>query len=291
MTNPTHYTSWSQVPAGTYLTKTQLAQLDLPRRPGPLAATVDGFNYRGKNTTHELYRIDQSTPTTATPAQLAASRARATTDPHLCTDCGAHPDAQTTASDDSQRLCRTCHHIHRLRTLQQDMAARRASAARQAAQLLAAPLAVLHIDLVERGTTPSGTRRAPAAARAEAVDEHGTLLFRTVVRLVGPRAKGVPEDAEDPADAGPRIREALANRHILYWVGAGLSDLQAALRAAGTHDALPSGYNIRHDLRELVVAWRGDLDPTTGHPQPPVPPGRAGRMHYLLQQIAAPETR
>jgi hypothetical protein len=52
---------------------------------------------------------------------------------------------------------------------------------------------------------------------------------------------------------------------------------------------LPSGYDRRHEVRQMVMTWRGDLNPKTESPRVPIAPGRADRMLYLLQQIAAPD--
>ncbi|WP_369267949.1 hypothetical protein, partial [Streptomyces harbinensis] len=68
-----HFASWREVPDGVYATETQLKTMDLPRRPGPPAATVKGVDGIGRRTTITLYRIDQSVPTAATAAQLAAA--------------------------------------------------------------------------------------------------------------------------------------------------------------------------------------------------------------------------
>ncbi|MFE7112697.1 hypothetical protein ACFU98_37830 [Streptomyces sp. NPDC057575] len=54
----------------------------------------------------------------------------------------------------------------------------------------------------------------------------------------------------------------------------------------GTPWPAPTGYGRRHDLSQMTVAWRGDIDPKTGTPRLPVAPGRADRMLYLLHEMA-----
>jgi hypothetical protein len=265
-----------------------MAELELPRRPGPVAATVAGYDFRDKPAVIELYRIDQSTPSPATATQLAAARRRGDQpDKYLCTECGAHPELPVTVYQDGPRLCRACAHIRALRILQRDGAGRRAHTARRAAELLAGPLAVLHIELTERGTTPSGSRRPPSAARLAAVDGDGSELIDVTVRLVGPRSAGIPAGAVAPADAALPLRQALAGRRLLYWPGTGLSDLVIALRGAGWSDVVPQGYDVQRNLEEMTRLWRDEVDPRTLRPRVLVPPGRADRMLYLLRRIAA----
>lgn len=281
-----HYTSWAQVPAG-YMTKTQLLELDLPRRPGPVRATVEAYNWRGKRQTFDLFRVAESTPSPASARQLAARRTDGTPNPHLCSDCGAHPEQPATVYQDGRRLCRACQHIYALRVLQEDYARRAAYVSRGAAELLRVPLAVVHCELAERGTTASGSPRSPAAVRAEAVDEAGAGLLDVTVRLVGPRSKGIPEGAQAVDDVGQRIRDAFAGRRLLVWSGEGFNLLSGALRAAGWTDAIPTGYGAVRDLEDMAMHWRADFDHATRAPRRPVPPGRADRMLYLLQQIGA----
>ncbi|WP_435601306.1 hypothetical protein [Streptomyces sp. C10-9-1] len=281
-----HYNGWSAVPPGIYMTRTQLADLDLPRTPGPVAATVTGYNWRGKEDTFDLHRIDQSTPTSATPRQLAASRARSKQDPRTCTDCGAHTEHPCAPYADGALLCLACLHIHSLRASQQQAAISQAEARRTAAELLADPsLAVVHLSLTDRGLTPSGAQRSPSAVHLVAVDATNSTLIDTTVRLVGPRSKGIPESALAPEDAAGPVTAALDGRRVVHWDAASaLSELYRVLRAAGGEltPARP------RDLRTLTFAWRADLDPRTSMHRHITPPGRADRLLYLLQQIAAP---
>ncbi|WP_333770993.1 hypothetical protein [Streptomyces sp. IBSBF 2435] len=288
-TEPIRYAAWADVPANTFMTKTQLADLDLPRKPGSVAAVVDGYDYRDKKTTIELYRISESAPSPASARTLTAARARTGgPDPRRCTDCDARPELSCRAYQDGARRCQTCAHIHRLRVLQRGAADVRAHATQRAAELLADErLAVVHVDLTDRGTTPSGTRRSPSAARLTALDHTGKLLIETQVRLVRPRSDGIPAGAIAPADAALPLRAALADRKVLRWGWDALGPLTAALRTAGWSDVIPHGYGSTYDLHQLTAQWRGDLDPRTTQTRPVIEPGRADRMLYLLQQIAA----
>lgn len=284
---PVRYAAWSYVPTGTFMTKTQLADLDLPRRPGPVAALVDGYDYRDKKTTIELYRISESTPSPASARVLAAARARTETDPRRCSDCDARPQLPCREYQDGARRCQTCAHIHRLHILQQTAARSRAHATERAAELLASGrLAVVHVDLTDRGTTPAGTRRPPSAARLTALDHTGRLLTDTQIRLVGPRATGIPTGALAPEEAAEPLRTALADRPLVRWGWDTLGPLTTALRTAGHPDIIPTGYSSGCDLHQLTAQWRGDLDPRTTQPRPCINPDRADRMLYLLQQIA-----
>lgn len=286
-----HFESWSQVPTGVYLTRTQMRELDLPRVPGPVRATVTGYDWRDHKTQFDLHLISESTPSPASAAKLAAGRSGRPS-LHLCTDCGAHPDLAVTVYRDGDRLCRACAHIRHLRNLQAGAAPRAAHTAGRAQQLLSSPLAIVHTELVDRGTTPSGARRPPAAVRTTVIDQDGRPLTEACVRLVGPRSKGVPDDAQDPDDVGQQFRDAFDGRTVVTWPGTGWGDLTAGLRAAGWTTAVPSGYGTTADLKEMTWLWRADLDPTTGAHRAAVPPGRADLMLYLLLQMAAeaPET-
>lgn len=293
MTQPTddvrHFGSWANVPENTYLTKTQLAALDLPRRPGPLAAQVDGRDFRDKKTVIDLYRIDESTPSNASVHQLAAARARAKGDAHTCTSCGAHPERPCTLYQDDARLCHACELIRALTTVQREQAARRTSATEHAAEILADPrVTIAHADLVHRGTTASGTRRSPAAAHLTAIDTTGRKLIDVTVRLVGKRAAGVPDGALSLEDAAEPIRDALADRgSLLTWGTEAIEPIRRALYSRGWTGYLPAGYGAYRDLQMLTILWRGDIDPHTRRTRPAIAPGRADRMLYLLQQIAA----
>lgn len=281
--------SWSAVPDGTYLTKTQLAELDLPRRPGPIAASVEGRDFRDKKLTIDLYRIDESTPSPASVRQLAAARARTGgPDARQCSTCGAHPERALTVYKDGSRLCQACAHIRSLSSIQRTQMADRAHAAACAAEILADQrLVIVSTELIHRGNTPTGVRRSPAAARVTAVDASGHSVLDVTVRLVGKRAAGVPTGALAPEDAAEPIRDAVAGRVLLTWGAGTLDPIHQALHSRGWSEALPTGYGAYRDLQMLTIRWRADIDPRTCRVRGAIAPGRADRMLYLLQQIAA----
>lgn len=281
--------SWSAVPDGTYLTKTQLAGLDLPRRPGPLAATVEGRDFRDKKLTIDLYRVDESTPSPASVRQLTAARSRTGgPDTHRCSTCGAHPERPCVLYRDGARLCQACELVRDLSDVQRAQAADRAHAAGMAVEMLTdGRLAIVSTEFTHRGTTPSGTRRSPAAARLTAIDVTGRSLLDVTVRLVGKRTAGVPEGALAPEDAAVPVRDAIANRVLLTWGNDTLGPIRQALCSRGWSEALPTGYGAYRDLQMLTARWRSDVDPRTRRLRGAIAPGRADRMLYLLQQIAA----
>ncbi|WP_326693156.1 hypothetical protein OIE63_39175 (plasmid) [Streptomyces sp. NBC_01795] len=110
-----HFPTWRQVPEGVYATKTQLKGMDLPREPGPPAASVEGYDGLGRRTTPTLYRVDESEPTSASAAQLVAAHRRAGPAARECADCQARPERAPALSEDGP-LCPACWHIRTLRT-------------------------------------------------------------------------------------------------------------------------------------------------------------------------------
>jgi hypothetical protein len=282
-----HFPSWRDVPTGIYATETQLKTMDLPRRPGPPAATVQGYDGTGRRSVLTLYRVDQSEPTAASAAQLAAARRRADPAARVCADCGARPDRALIPSETHGRLCPVCWHIAGLRHRQAEARQDRDRATATAAGLLhpghTHPLTVLHIDYCDRGRTPSGTSRSPAAARITVLDATGDTLTAPVLRLVPARAKGVPADAGDPQTGAQQLKQLLADRTVVIWCPEDLDPLAAGLRTLTAPWPLPD--RQVHDLMSLTAAWRSEVTPDGDRPAP-VPPGRADRMLYLLRQIA-----
>ncbi|MEV7977254.1 hypothetical protein [Streptomyces sp. NPDC086519] len=95
----------------------QLKTINLPRQPGPPAATVDGQDGIGRKTTITLYRIDQSAPIASTAAQLEAARARSENSvrAQVCANRSARPDRASIATESYGALCPACWHIRGLR--------------------------------------------------------------------------------------------------------------------------------------------------------------------------------
>ncbi|MEU6357475.1 hypothetical protein ABZ896_50630 [Streptomyces sp. NPDC047072] len=288
-----HFPSWRDVPSGIYATAAQLKSMDLPRQPGPAAATVDGRDGIGRSTTITLYRIDQSAPTASTAAQLEAARARLENSvrARVCVDCGARPDRAPIATESYGALCPACWHIRGLRHRQEEAARERAGAVRTARSLLRIPqnrpLAVLHVDYTERGHTPAGTRRSPSAGKVTVLGANGLVIAEPLLRLVSTRAKGIPPGAGDPVSGSEVLAAILSQLTVLIWRYRDLDDLAAGLRSQGATWFLPADGHV-HEMALLASAWRGEVT-TEGDRPMAVAPGRADRMLYLLQQIADTE--
>ncbi|MEU2688922.1 hypothetical protein ABZ654_34600 [Streptomyces hygroscopicus] len=287
-----HFTPWRDVPTGIYATAAQLKTMDLPRQPGPPAATVDGQDGIGRRTTITLYRIDQSLPTAATAAQLAAARARSENSvrARVCADCGARPDRAPIATESYGALCPTCWHIRGLRQRQEEAARERATAVRTVRSLLRLsnpPLGVPHVDYTERGHTPAGTRRSPAAAKVTVIDANGVVLAEPLLRLVSARAKGIPPGAGDPVSGADVLAAILSQLTVLIWRYRDLDDLSAGLRSQGATWFLPTDGHV-HEMSRLATAWRGEVT-LDGERPVAVAPGCADQMLYLLNQIADTE--
>ncbi|MET9403923.1 hypothetical protein [Kitasatospora sp. NPDC002965] len=280
------YTWWGEVPAHL-ATRTRLAELDLPRQPaGPARATIDTRNALGKKATFDLYDVRESIPTQASAAQLAAAAARRTTNTRTCEDCGAHPETPCTPAADGRALCGTCAHITRLRTRQAEARAAAQDIAETADRLLSDEhLAVLHVDYTPGEPTATGNPRPPAAARLTVLDRTGTTLYDRTVRLTGPRTPGAPDHAIDPAPALADLTNLLAERTVLLWTPGDLDPLHDALRRLKLTTALLPEGRV-NSLRPAATQWRADLDPRTGEPRRPTPPGTADRLLLLLRKMS-----
>ncbi|MFE7524632.1 hypothetical protein ACFU7Y_02810 [Kitasatospora sp. NPDC057542] len=284
------YTWWGEVPAHL-TTKTRLADLDLPRQPGgPARATIATRNAIGRKAVFDLYDVRESVPTSATAAQLAAAAARRTTGSRTCEECGARPEAPCTQTSDGWLLCTACAHIHRLRARQKEATERAQVVAEQAARICDDErLVVLAVDYTRRPPTDSGVPRPPAAARITVLDPRNALPpYDRTLRLTGPRTPGAPADAVDAGPALADLTALLAEHTVLLWTETDLKPLYDALRhlKLNTGNFLPSGHDRVHRLQTLAALWRADIDPATGHPRTPTPPGTADRLLYLLRRMA-----
>ncbi|MEV7776530.1 hypothetical protein [Kitasatospora sp. NPDC086791] len=156
------YTWWGALPVHL-VTKTQLADLDLPRQPGgPVRAHITAKGPSGRKDTFALFDVRESVPTSATAAQLAAAAARRTTGARTCEQCGARPEIPC-AKVDGWLLCRTCAHIHHLRQAQKQASDQAATVREQAARLHGDEhLAVLAATYTHRPADPAtGHHRIP----------------------------------------------------------------------------------------------------------------------------------
>jgi hypothetical protein len=103
-----HYTRWDLVPAGLY-SRTQLGQLDPPRRIRPDMAARATVTYHG-NKTARLYGVDDSeVRPTASPAQIAAGHAAGQAR-YVCRFCAAVADH---GAPWPERICDRCGNIVR----------------------------------------------------------------------------------------------------------------------------------------------------------------------------------
>ena len=283
------YTWWGELPAHLR-TKTQLADLDLPRIPG--AGPVEAIRARGphgRKDTFDLYDITASLPSPASAKQLEAARAKQ--DPVLrrCAACGAHPDYPPTLHRDPEQggravlLCRACLHVARLRAYQQRLAAEREQAAHLAASWLANDnAAVVHLTVITPPKGENSRAKRPVALLVDVVVPSGAQLARMPIRLARSRNPLVPDGAVDEAEAVPQLREIVAARDVVTWSAGALTPIESVFSG-------PAAPYRRRELTALdrkVAAWRGELDPLTRTLITPLDPGRADLMALLIRRMA-----
>ncbi|TDB95376.1 hypothetical protein E1091_10245 [Micromonospora fluostatini] len=284
---PPVYQGWRAVPDGLH-TRTQLADLDLPRVPaGLVRARVQTSDWRGKKVLLDLYALAESEPSSATIGHLEAARRRAGGG-RVCGGCGARPDRPLIWVN-GRHLCRLCTRIRQLREFVDKASAERVDVVRWARQILAdRPAVVLRVQTILRPPAPSGRQDAsPVALRVDAVDVAGRRLVDTTIRTAGPRVRAVPPHAVDPDTVAEQIRTLLATPVIVTWS----PSEDTGLRRLYGADPLRMPVN-RNDLGWRVRYWRGDVDPdAAGHfiRRPAIHPGRADRMLLLIRRMAATE--
>ena len=282
------FTNWAEVP-GHLRTKTQLADLDLPRVPGtgPVGRVHDR-GPRGPKRTYELYDVNASLPSAASAKQLEAARARQNAGARRCAHCSARTDTTPSQYHDAEAdvwigLCWTCLHIARLRRYQAHLAAARARHAAWAAGLLAEDAAaVVHVTPIAPPPGENGRSKKPIAAELEAVTPSGSVLIQASIRLNASRNPLVPAGATPLAEAEPLIREALAGRPIVLWAVGATRPIEDLI--------LPRDYERAPDvdvLDRITAEWRGEIDPHARRLITPLDPGRADRMALLIRRIAA----
>ena len=287
------YDSWGQVPENLR-TKTQLADLDLPRIPGgePLAYVYDRRPCGGRKGAFELYDIATSLPSPASARQLEAARARQHPVMHTCAECGAHPDSGaglTVAGEDEQRravlLCRTCRHIAQLRERLAQAATDRARAAEDAAAWLAVDTAaVVHVWEIAAPPGENGRPKRPIALTVGAVTPSGAQLAQWAIRLNKSRNPLVPPGAIPADEAFPALREQLAGRDVIEWTIGSLKHIESTLTAP-----IELGRRCRElvVLERAVARWRGEIDPLFHRLTYQLDPGRADLMALLIRRMAA----
>ncbi|WP_331732313.1 hypothetical protein OG613_47790 (plasmid) [Streptomyces sp. NBC_00015] len=291
---PVVFERWRDVPPRTHATRTQLARADQPRVPGPApAAYVNGFDFRGKPTTTELFALADTAPTASSARQLAAAAARRT-ETRTCPDCGARCQ-QPLPEFANRPLCPMCRRIAQVRALQDRLATKRAELAQWASQLLDDErVAVVWAQVHRQPRTPAGNPRPPLAAHMTAVDHQGRALLDDVIRLAGPRAAGMPGGALPPQEGARRLNDVLGGRRLVCWTDVALDPAARRLAALGHPVRLNivssrpgPGWDGQEDttVRGRIALWRGELDPATGELLPVWEPGRADRLHLLLDRM------
>lgn len=295
------YEGWWRVPSGLF-SKTQLADLDLPRLPdGPVRAYADVANWRGKKEFVELYALHESVPSPATANQLQAARGRVLgsdyVDRRVCEQCGARPDrpvpelGHVSGSDHlpageasgTRHLCLACARVVRLRAAVATAAWIRADATQWAAEVLAAEPCVVRVEEVLRPAAPSGRQNPdPVALRVDAVDAVGRRLVRATIRLAGPRVKAVPDGAVTPNSVEEQVRSLLAAPVVVTWRD---SELTPLLRLYHGREVY-AGAN-RNSLRQRAGYWRGEVDPDHLTVRSAIDPTTADRTLLLLRRMAA----
>ncbi|OPC84159.1 hypothetical protein B4N89_27425 [Embleya scabrispora] len=274
-----HYEKWSTVPR-YLLTRTQHAELDLPRTPsGRVAARVTGKDFKGKRATFDLFDVRESTPTRTGVARLLAS------DPALytCGHCGAHDERPTNARlYGSPLLCSTCFDADRIAVAQQRARNTRADQTTWARKVLADPSAVwVHVHKEPRVRAGDGGPRCPVWT-VTAVDATRAWVLRMVVRPNGARAANAPASAVDEATAAKRIARKLGGRRIVAWDYAHAEPLIRWAKQGGR----PVVHDFRDALHDRLVGWRGLVDRRGHVVHTCVSPGRADRLLVATVRMA-----
>ncbi|HEV2636296.1 MAG TPA: hypothetical protein VGX23_14175 [Actinocrinis sp.] len=293
----TTYDNWRDVPEH-YRTRTQLADLDLPRVPvGDPVAWIETRNAIGRRDCFDLYDATTSEPSPATAKTLEAAAARRSAKNYCCQDCGARTDSPTTAlrlpgKSVPCELCRTCLHIGHLRRAQSARALARIDVTARAAAWVSRDTAAV-IEVTNHTPPPgeSGRRKPPVALTVQAVTPTGQPLADLSIRLRNSRHALVPPGALDRDTAFAQLRTILAGRAPIAWHARDLDPITLAL--------IPDPFAVDdlsdhwrrpavRSLHDAVATWRGELHPHTGRLlAPSLRPGRADRMALLIRRMAA----
>lgn len=280
----TTYDSWGQVPA-RFMTRTQLAELEFPRVPGEVAATVKTYDWRGKRDVLALFDVREAAPSPASAAQLEAAQ-RASV--RACGECGARPDGKLWELSTGVRVCRPCLLVARLRKVQADLAEQRRGHARQVAELLAVePGPVVVYPRRLRPPRLEGAKRTPAVCAVELDTWADGRRERLVLRVGGSRNPHVPPGAVPLAEGAPAAAALLAGRTPVVWDEEAADELAAIgehLRRAGQD--VPGRGQV-WSARWGATVWRGDVDVSTRALGNVVDPGTPDRLALLLRRIAA----
>lgn len=280
----TTYSSWGEVPA-YLMTKTQLAELEFPRRVAHQAqAWVECADWRGKPDTVALYDVRQAPPSRASAAQLEAAQRSSV---RVCADCGARPDGALWALEEGMRVCRSCLVVARLRREQRKMASLGRVYAREVADLLAADPgpAVVYVRRIRPPRAEGATRTPPVCALDLDLFADGRRS-QMVLRLGGARNPHVPEGAVPVAQAGPRVAALVEGRRLVVWDDQAVDDVQflgERLRKAGVD--VPGWHQVWQAQLPAMV-WRGEVDVTSRGLRGAVDPGTSDRLALLMRRMA-----
>lgn len=296
------YAGWWEVPAHL-MSATNLGELEFPRvAEGEPVAWVDADDWRGKKDSVALFDVNLCPPSKASAGQLVAA-GRKSSKQRVCEDCGARCQRPLPrhSEADQRRMCPACRQIARLRERQAEVAELREQHREWAAKLLAGESGVaVQVDLVVPPPTDSGRKRPATAARVRAADLTGKRVLDVTLRLVGPRAKWVPEEAVSTEEGVPKVHKALLGKTLILWS----STEMEALREAAPHETwkgeVPS-WRVKPGeqpperarvatVRTKATQWRGQLDPRHRNLVDCVAPGSPDRLVLLVQRMAAQES-
>lgn len=314
----TDYDGWWSVP-DHLVTKTTAAALDMPRstKGVAVAGRVTDRHAPGGRATFDLFDVTQCPPTSATARQLAAARATSAGGRgHRCGDCGARTERPVHAVGAGAGLCPACRHIVLLRAKQADLAAERELIAADVAAVLDGPSAVaVQVDEHMPPPADSGRARPATAARVRVAGLDGRRLADITVRLVGPKARWVPENAVDPETGRAQLEKALDGQRLVVWSAPELDQLSALIGTdlgtqatlawsapylTDTYDRGPERAGQYRDwliserrdspavlLGPAAARWRGVLNPVTRDLVDPLPPGTPDRTALLMATMAS----
>lgn len=303
------YDGWWSVPEHM-LTKTGLADLEYPRTAKGVAyaAVVDVKDGPlGGRDSHLLWRVSECPPTSSSALQLLAAAGRSGQGkPRVCGECGAWCQRPLPVVD-GRALCVACRHIARLRAAQARLAEVRAALGEDVGRLLDEDQAVVvQVDPHTPPATDSGRARPATAARVRVAGLDLRRLADVTVRLAGPRARWVPEDAVDPVTGAEALRTVLAGRRLVAWTRDELLLLRTKV-VPGLGFSLDhgdpwhpewGGPDVGRDhvaerraqtptvaVSVFAGAWRGQLDPRTRRVVECLAPGSPDRLALMLHRM------
>jgi len=280
------YRHWDDIPRPTLLTKTQHAELDMPRVPASrVAARVWGKDFRGKDDVLiDLYDAHASMPTATGPERLLAAAVDRT---HTCGVCRAHSERALWRYPEhgNRRLCSGCASVASTLAAQNEAIVERARQVEWAREVTADPTtAWVHFRYARRTRTPAGKLRPPAHVTVTAVDHTGASLARMTIRLAGPRSTDeVPANAVPLDKASRQLARRLADRRLIAWDHDDARVLARWIREAGA----ACRHSANDELWKRLPAWRGIVTPGGGRVRECLPPGRADRLYVATVRMAA----